>query len=143
MNPKDFLKSLFTSFFIVVTLVTIAMAVLGLTLEPDRTFGYEAYFFPPFYSALSMLPAVVMYSKKELTIRQIVFRKLLQLVLIEFLLLGFMMMNGFRDFRVLIIQAIAILFITLAVAAISWLLDLKSARELNKDLAEYQKTKRS
>ena len=143
MNPKDFLKSFFTSFFIVVTLVTLAMAILGLTFEPDRTFGYEAYFFPLFYGAFSMLPSIIMYSRKELTIRQMVFRKLLQLVLIEFLLLGFMYINGFRDFLVLFSQAIVILLIALAVTGISWLLDLKSARELNKELEEYQKAKRS
>ncbi len=141
MNPKDFLKSLFTNFFIVVTLVTLAMAILGLTFEPDRTFGYEAYFFPLFYSALSMLPSIVMYSKKELTIRQMFFRELLQLSLIELLLLGLMFIAGYREFRLLISQAIAILLISLAVKGISWLLDVKKARELNKELEEYQRTK--
>jgi hypothetical protein len=143
MNPKDFIKSLFTSFFIVVTLVTIAMGLLGLTFEADRTFGYEAFFFPLFYSVLGMLPAIIMYSKKELTIRQMIFRKLLQLALIEFLLLGFMMINGFSEIRLLVTQAIVILLISLSVTGISWLLDIKNARELNKDLVEYQNAKRN
>ncbi len=143
MNPKDFLKSLFTNFFIVVTLVTIAMGILGLTFDADRTFGYEAYFFPLFYSILSMLPAIVMYTKKELSIRKTLLRKLLQLALIEFLLLGFMIMNGFHEIRLLVTQAIVILLITLSVTGISWLLDIKSARELNKDLVEYQNAKRN
>ncbi len=143
MNPKDFLKSLFTSFFIVVTLVTLAMAILGLIFEPDRTFGYDAFFSPLFYGALSMLPSIVMYSRKELSIRQMFFRKLIQLVLIELLLLGFMFMHGYHEFRLLFPQAVAILFITLSVSVISWLLDVKNARELNKELVQYQKSKGS
>ncbi len=141
MNPKDFIKGLFTDFFIVFTLVTIATGVLGLTLDSDRTFGYDAYFSPLLFSVLSMLPSVVMYSKRELTIRQMLFRKLLQLLLIEFLLLGFTAIIGYCQLGVLFPQGIAILLIYYAVAGISWLLDLKSSRELNKELAEYQSKK--
>lgn len=138
MNYKDFLKSLLMSFFIVVTLVNIAMAVLGLMLDPNRTFSYEAFFSPLLYGVLSLLPSAVTYSRKELSIRQMFVRKLLQFGLIETLLITFMIANGIREIRLLVPLAVTILFVSLAVMGLLWLLDLRSAKELNQELAEYQ-----
>ena len=54
MIGRDFLKQMLTSIFVVVTLVTIAIGVLGNIFRPGQQFGYEAVFAPVLYGLLSM-----------------------------------------------------------------------------------------
>ncbi len=141
MKLKEYIKNLLMNFFIVVTLVNVAMAVLGLIYDADRTFSYEAYFSPLIYGFLSMLPSAVLYSKKELSTRQMFIRTLLQITMIEIFLLGFMIANGISEPRLLFPLAVAILLVSFAVLGIQWLLDTRSAKDLNQRLAEYQNSK--
>ena len=83
MHGKEFVLDCFRTFFIVVTLINLAMGVVGLCLMPENRFGYEAFFVPLIYGAAGTLPNVVMYSKRELTVGALVVRKIIQFALVE------------------------------------------------------------
>ena len=87
MHGKEFILACLRSFFAIVTLVNVAVFVLGFTMDPERLFGYEVFLMPLIYGALGILPNIVMYSKRELKIRELLVRKAIQLVLIEGLVL--------------------------------------------------------
>ena len=76
------------SFFISVTLITFAMAIVGLIFEPHTTFGYEAFFSPLIFGAIASFPMMVFYSNKDQSIKEVLLRSLLHFLLLEILILS-------------------------------------------------------
>ena len=141
MKLKEFIKSTLASYFIIVTLVNVATLVLGSIFRPEQRFGYEAFLAPLLYGALGLIPVFIMYSPKELTIKQIVIRKIVQLIALEFILVlaGFGRENLKAENLALIASfALSVLIIYVLVHVISWVLNLEMARQLTIDLQSYQ-----
>ena len=137
MSPKEFLKEVLSTYFIVVTLVVVCMLVLGTVFQPNQTFGYDVFFSPLLYGLLGVLPMIITYSKKELSIRQTLVRKGLQLLALEgvLMLLGFGSNGLSKDEMPLIgAFAISVFVIFVLVHLISYFLDCGQAARLNREL---------
>ena len=78
---KDRIKEIANSYFISVTLINAAIFATGMIFRPEQTFGYDAYLSPLILGFLTLIPTLITYSSKELTIRQLLFRKAIQLLL--------------------------------------------------------------
>lgn len=142
MDRRDFFRTAFIQFFIIVTLINIVMFVLGTLFRPDDRFGYDAFLAPLVYAACSMIPVLLTYSSKELTIKQMILRQVLKILAIEVIILGI----GFTGSEELAGQplvmaslALAVFLIFILVTFISWVLDLNQARQMNLDLENYKK----
>ena len=141
MSFKEHLKSALKMYFIIVTLINAAIFILGKTFRPNDQFGYEVLLSPLIYAAISLIPMLCMYSKKELTLKQYIFRELLQLIAIEVILIGLGLGTECLDPENLALTAsfaLSVLVIFVLVLLISWLLDLKVAKEINSDLKSFQ-----
>ena len=84
---KERFRSQLAAFFISVTLIDLAIFILGCLLEPDLKFGYEAFAYPLIYGVIGSLPGLIMYSKKELTMKQTIIREIIQMLLIVVLII--------------------------------------------------------
>lgn len=138
MSKKEIAKEIVMSYFIVVTLINIAMAVLGLLLDNNKTFGYEAFFSPMIYGFLGIIPSLISYSKKELSIKKVIVRKILQFIFLEFVILSFISLNGVSDLGILIPTGIAVFLISVFAEIFLWYLNYEKARSLNQLLKLYQ-----
>ncbi|MGN0641557.1 MAG: hypothetical protein ACI4JJ_00275 [Huintestinicola sp.] len=141
MSFKEHLRSVMSQFFVIATLINLATFILGEIFRPDERFGYEAFLSPLIYAAIALVPMLCMYSKKELTVKQHIFRELLQLISIEIILIFFGL--GAKslepeNFALTASFALSILIIFVLVYVIGWLLDLKMARQINSDLKAFQ-----
>lgn len=141
MSFKSFLKSICSTYFIIVTLVNLATFAMGSIYRPEERFGYDAFLMPLIYGFLGILPMCVMYSKREMTLVQVLIRKLFQLILLEALLIGFVF--GYGDFsKDNIVQmvsfAVTVLAVFLLVHVISFALDVQQAKQMTLDLLDYQ-----
>ena len=87
MQGKELIRDMINTYFMLVAMITAVMAILGTCFMPEIKFGYEGFFVPLKYAAYATLPNMVMYSKKELNIRQFLFRKILQLILVEIIII--------------------------------------------------------
>ena len=141
MSFREFLKSLAATYFVIVTLIVLATYILGMMFRPDAVLTYEAFLSPLIYGLLGVIPAFLMYSKKELTVGQLLWRKALQLVCIEAVLVFF----GFgarvlsRDNLSLVLSFMLSVFVIFVLAhVIMFVLDKEQARQLNKALGEFQ-----
>lgn len=139
---KEHLKTTAMDFFIIVTLINLATFVLGTMFRPEERFGYDAFLSPIIYGFLAIIPVLVMYSSKELSVRQMIVREVIQLFLIEILLIAF----GFGasglskdNMPTVFGLAISIAVIYVLVHVISWLLDCKEAKNMTENLLLYQK----
>ncbi|WP_027204003.1 DUF3021 family protein [Butyrivibrio fibrisolvens] len=138
---KERIKDILNSFFITVTLINVAMLVLGKLLEPDQVFGYEAFMYPLIYGLIGTIPSIVIRDKKELSVKQELIRKVMNMLLIIVLMIAFMF--GGREITSELIAAaegvaISIVIIYVLVNLIIWWLDLKTAKDMTEDLLKYQ-----
>ncbi len=138
---KEHLRTNLGSFFICVTLINVAMFVLGRMLEPDLRFGYEAFAYPLIYGVIGSIPGLVMYSKKELTMKQTIIREIIQMFLVIAVIIGFM----FGRFKFIpdvwpqiIGVSISVMIIYVLVHVFGWLIDLKTANIMMEDLKKFQ-----
>ena len=138
---KEHLQTQLAGFFISVTLITAAMFILGLFFQPDMRFGYEAFAYPLIYGVIGSVPGLLMYSKKELTLKQTLIREFIQMSLIIVLIITFMF-GRFKNIPELIPQIIGVSFsiviIYVLVHFFGWLMDLKTAKVMTEDLKRFQ-----
>lgn len=139
MSFKAFLKRCLMEYFIITTCVTAAIAVLGQSLDPTARFGYEGYLSPLIFGFISLIPSFVTYSRRELSFRQTVVRKVLHVIVLEAMLIAFGLWIGIlRNPAEASFFGLAVFVVYIAVNLISWLLDKKEASELNRTLKSLQ-----
>lgn len=139
MTKKYFAIKLLNMFFIITTLITIVMGVMGLIWERDRLLTYEVMFSPVIIGFISVLPSIVMYSKKELTLRQIVIRKVLHLFLLEIELIAFSKIMGIWNKVIGLPFVVSILIVAVLVQVFLWLIGLQRANTITNELKAFQK----
>ncbi len=138
---KERIRDIFNSFFISVTLINVAMLILGKILAPNQTFGYEVFGYPLIYGLIGTIPSLLIRDKKELSVRQELIRKVMQMLLLIVLLFAFMF--GGQEITPELIAAavgvsLSVIIIFVLVNLILWWLDVRAARDLTKDLLLYQ-----
>ena len=142
MQGKELLSKMFRNYFVLVTLINAVIFVSGSIAQPDARFGYSVFIMPLIYALAGILPQAVMYSRRELSIKEVLIRKFIQLLLIEFLVNGIILGEDvLRPENTDVLKTISVCVILVYVFAniISWGLDSVSARMLTRELAEFQK----
>ena len=136
-----FVKRMMMSFFVSVTCISVAMALIGMAFEPNARFGYEAFLSPVLFGTLASLPLMVKYSKKELSPKQIVARSVIHLVLLEAVLLSVLWFAGLlTGISMAVSLGTSICIIDVTVHLVLWLQDSRTAKEFNEALHKLQKT---
>lgn len=141
MTFRTFIIHKLTLFFMLTTLITVAIYITGSVFDPGARFGYESMLTPLVYSACCVLPTFVTYSKRELSAREMIPRMALELVLIEGVMLGLAFSSSAIDTtRPAVVLAIAgsVLAIYLLARLFGWLRDSAQAKQLNADLQRFQ-----
>ena len=141
MRGKELFDKMFRTYFVLVTLINVAIFVSGSITQPDSRFGYSVFIMPLLYALAGILPQLVMYSRHELSIKEILLRKIIQLLLIELLVNGIILgENALRPEYTFMIKTISICIVLVFILAnvISWIMDYTSAQKLTRELAEFQ-----
>lgn len=137
------LTSILVIFLVITACITIMEGILGSIFLPDIRFGYEAFFSPPLFGLLSTLTELVKKSKKELSVRQVLFRDFLQLLLIEAIVFGLNLLCGNVFTPALAVSlAVGIAVSFLFVYWIIWMNDRKMAHSFNIALKEFQESQK-
>ena len=139
---KDRIRESAGSYFISVTLINVAIFTTGMLFRPEQKFGYEAFLSPLLFGALTVIPTIIMYSKKELTVRQLLFRKAIQLMLdIVIVVAAIFAGNELTGDTVAaaVGVSVSIVIVFAAVHLIEWLLERRTAKQLTEQLAAFQK----
>ena len=94
------------------------------------------------YGVIGSLPGLVMFSKKELTMKQTIIREIIQMLLIVVLIISFMF-GRFKNIEYemipqIIAVAVSVMIIYVLVNVFGWLIDLKTANKMTEDLKKYQ-----
>lgn len=142
MELKRFLVNKLILFFMLSTLISVAVALIGSAFDSQARIGYDGLLAPVKYAGLCLLPTLVTWSRKELSVKQMLFRKALMLALLEAVILFI----GYRSpaidtdrAEVVLALAGSVLIIFVLVNLFRWLRESVEARQMNRDLARFQK----
>ena len=126
---------------LLVTLITVLMIILGNLLDRDRVFSYDAFFSPLVYALIGTAATLITRSGKELSVRNLIIRKAVSLLLIEGAVI-FLALNSdtipTEKSWVVPCLALGILAVFVLTHIILYLIDRKEAEKLNAGLARYQ-----
>ena len=142
MEFKKFLIEKMTLFFMLSTLITAAVSLIGSAYDTEALFGYDALLAPLRYAALCILPTFVTWSKHELSLRELLFRRALMLVLLEGVMLYIAFTSPVIDtdrIRVVLTLMGSVLIIFLLVNLCLWLRDSVEAERMNRDLENFRR----
>ncbi len=140
MRIKNGMAEFLTAFFICTTCITFLEGIIGMLFFPEEKFGYEAFFSPPLFAFFSILFGLVVKSKKELSVKQVIFRRFLHLLMIEALVLGLNYMAGRKYTPIALFTLVfSIAFVFVSVYFFIWLNDRRSAALFNEKLKQYQR----
>ena len=114
MKDKSRIREMAEAFFVCTTCICILQGVLGMMLYPAEQISYDAFLVPPLFGFLSVLFGIVTWSKEEQTIKQVLIRRAIHLVLIETMVFG---VNYFAGNRFPLAEAVI-----LAIGIALWLI---------------------
>ena len=141
---RERLGEAFRLYFILVTLITILLMVVGMLFDGDRTFSYEAFFSPLFYAFIGVIPVFFFRSDKELSMKRLIIRNVLYVLIVEaaILLIVFKAPNIPSDrIEVVVSIAVGVLVVFILSLIVEYIFELTQANEMNTYLEEYQKNK--
>ena len=141
MEFKRFLVEKLTLFFMLSTLITLAVALIGSAYDSGGRIGYADLLSPIRYAALCMLPTLVTWSPRELSVKELLCRKALMLVLLEAVVLLAACSSPAIDTgnaRVVLTLAGSVLVIFLLANLFLWVKDSAEAKKMTLDLARFQ-----
>ncbi len=134
-----FVKKVMMSFFVSITCISAAMALIGMIFEPDARFGYEAFLSPLIFGAVASIPSLVQYSKKDLSLRQTAIRNIIHFLLLEAAILSILYFLGLlTSVSMAVSLGISIFVIDLTVNLVMWINDKRIAKEFNYALKKLQ-----
>ncbi len=139
MTIKEFILMRVQLFFFLVTMILAASFFVGITVAPEQELYYQDLISPIIMAGLCILPTCVTYFKKEPTIKQYVFRLVLQLGLIEGILLTVLTPPSDTDKLVFYITIGVIIFVIYVIAVcIFWFQKYRQSQKLTQQLKNFQ-----
>ena len=87
MELKSILKKCMIDFLMIQAGITFTIGVIGCIKTPTLGVTHYSFFMPFVYAFFCVIPSLVIYSAKELSIKQMLIRKAIQFLLIEFIVM--------------------------------------------------------
>lgn len=144
MTIKEFLISRIQLYFLLVTLIFAASMIIGMIFTPGQELYYYQLIGPFFLAALCVLPTFITYSRKEPTVRQVVLRNIIRLILIEGIVLTQIQPPEQENqvlFRILL--AAAVLIVYLLASLMMWLRRVRQSGMMTEQLKILQERGRN
>ena len=140
MEFKRFLVNKLILFFMLSMMITVAVSLIGSEFDGDASLSYGALMTPVKYAALCLLPTFVTWSRHELSLREILLRKALVLVLLEAVILLIAFTSPVIDTEngwVVLTLVGSVLVIFLLVNLFTWVRESAEAKRMTLDLEEF------
>lgn len=138
-QERQFFTSAVMAFFVVTSLICMMEGILGMLFMPEAALPYKAFFAPPFFGFCSVLGGLVNYAKKELTVKQVLCRRILHLILVEAMVFGSNYAVGAVFSRIeSVALAVSIAVVFILVYGVLYLNDSWHAKQFNRELRKFQ-----
>ena len=143
MKAFDPIREFIFDYITVVAENTLAIAVIGRIFVRDASISF-VYFFLPFVLALiCMLPCIPIYLKEDMTVKQILLQRGIELVVLEIAMcfaIRFVMGESFPQIGYVAIL-ISTAFFDVLSYLIKWYLEKEEADKINRKIKEHRRKK--
>ncbi len=140
---KEKINEAIRTYFVLVTLITILLLVLGTAFDGDRTFSYEAFISPLFYAAIGIIPGFFLGSDRELPMKKLLLRNFIELFLIEAIVLIIAVTADSvptERKEVVVGIAVGIVIVYVLTIVVEYIFEFNNSQMLNEALLKYQET---
>ena len=142
---KEYLIRAFRLYTLLVTLITVLMIILGSLLDRDRVLSYDAFISPLLYALIGTAATAVTWTEKELSIRKLIIRKAIALLLIEGAILFVALKSDTipteKNWVVPCLLA-GVFAVYVLSHIILYFIDRREAEKISADLARYQENQK-
>lgn len=137
---REYISKMLRWFLIIHLCISIDIAIVGNLLDPEAKLGYLSFLGPIVLSALCVLPSFVAHPWHEASVKEMIFRRMLQVLLIEFIVLIWLYVTvPLRDIGAAVTVAVSVLIVYGAVCLIDWAQGKMDAESMNRRLLELKK----
>ena len=136
MNLKHKFYQAIKLYFMLVTFISILLMILGLAFDSERTFSYSVFLSPLIYAAVGVLPVFLPGHDKELSVKMLILKKIIELVIIETIIF----IIAFSSDTIVAGIALGIFVIYILANVLKYLFEKKESKELNDSLLNYQES---
>ena len=89
---------------------------------------------------LCILPSLLLHSAKDLSIRQIIIRRVIQVLMIEAIILGFLyIVVPMRDIKASLLVAASVVVVYVVICVVDWMQGCMDAEVMNRRLEQLKK----
>lgn len=130
----------FRIFLITHLFIAINTAIVGQYLEPDAHLTYHSMWGPVIMAFLCILPSFLLHSTKDLSIRQVMIRRVIQVLMIEGIVLGFLyIVVPMRDIKTALVVAASVVIVYGVICVVDWVQGCMDAEAMNRRLEQLKK----
>lgn len=138
MTVKEFIISRIKLFFFLTVMILIASCAIGSLLAPDQELRYSDLWNPVMIAGLCIIPTLATFSRKKLSLKQMLVRHIIQLVLIEaVILLVTPALSSGRFIDAILIAGATLIIYALAVF-LMWLGQVSESKKMTAQLHQLQ-----
>lgn len=139
MKNINFLSTIIRNYFIIFTIIILGTALLN----PTHSFTFREIMLSALFALAGDLPSIVLYSKKELSNKNRYFRIAIHFTLLEIVILTFGNITGqVSGMKQTLLFGLEIVGIYILVSIFSWLMDYKTANDINQELTKMRSEKK-
>lgn len=139
MRKTDLFSNLIRNYFIIFTIIILGTALFN----PTHAFTFREIMLSALFALAGDLPLLVYYSKEELTIKRRYLRIVIHFILLEIVILTFGNVTGqVSGVEQTALFGLEILGIYTLVRMVSWLIDRKTAKDINLRIANIRSGKK-
>lgn len=137
---KEIMKRLLEVFLICHFVISMGIGIAGSIIKPEIVLAYKDLFEPAIMALLCTIPTLLTIRTDELSIKQLVFRKIIQIFIVEGIVLSMIYFgtNGFHSVGEFLIVFISVLLVFAGVSLLDWVSSYFEAKELNRMLLQMQ-----
>ena len=143
MRMKEKIGEAFRLYFILVTLITVLLFILGTLFDNGRALSYDAFLSPLIYATIGVMPVFFFDSDKEVSIKGLIFRRIVQLAAVEIAIMVLAIFAPKIDTSnkgVVIGIAVGIAIVFALSMLIEYIFELSISKKMNEDLERFQKS---
>jgi len=139
MKRLDLFKAIIRNYFIIFTIIILGTALLN----PTHAFSFREIMLTAVFALAGDLPSLVYYSKGELSIKSRYVRMAIHFILLEAVILTFgNIMGQVSGVEQTVLFGLEVFGIYVLVGFINWLIDRKTASDINQQIATMRAEKK-
>ena len=141
MKNSDVLKRMLSDFLNINAETTLAIAIIGSIFAGNVRITYHYFFIPLILSIIYMIPCIPVYFKENMTVKQVIFQRIAELIVIEgaTIWVAYLLAGGVFSIYGYIAVGISVLVFDLLTYLLQWYFEKSTADNINRIINEMRK----